>query len=205
MRLLAQGAAEILAEVRGAPAALSKDFNREAASRVSDRSRSRRSADSLPFTASIACAPPTSSSTTIWCRSGSCGEARRDAELIDVGTATPQPMAQEAISYLLAEKAREGKRVARLKWGDPFVFDRGAEEALFLHEQGVPFEVVPGIPAGIARTGVRRRARQLSRRRRHHHAASRLRRRQPRRCPMSIGRASPASTAPSCATQAPSN
>ena len=52
-------------------------------------------------------------------------------------------MAQEAISYLLAEKAREGKMVARLKWGDPFVFDRGGEEALFLHEQGIPFEVVP--------------------------------------------------------------
>ena len=74
--------------------------------------------------------------------------ARSDAELIDVGTATPQPMAQEAISYLLAEKAREGKRVARLKWGDPFVFARGGEEALFLHEQRVPFEVVPGVPAG---------------------------------------------------------
>ena len=71
------------------------------------------------------------------------------AELIDVGGAAPQPMAQEAISYLLAEKAREGKLVARLKWGDPFVFDRGGEEALFLHAQGVPFEVVPGIPAGI--------------------------------------------------------
>lgn len=75
--------------------------------------------------------------------------ARAGAELIDVGTASPQPLAQEAISYLLAEKAREGKLVARLKWGDPFVFDRGGEEALFLHEQRVPFEVVPGIPAGI--------------------------------------------------------
>src|SRR5687768_17081153 len=77
-------------------------------------------------------------------------EARRSAELIDVGTAAPQQMAQAAISILLAEKAREGKIVARLKWGDPFVFDRGGEEALFLHEQGVPLEVVPGIPAGIA-------------------------------------------------------
>ena len=77
-------------------------------------------------------------------------EARPDAELIDVGGAAPQPMAQEAISILLAEKAREGKVVARLKWGDPFVFDRGGEEALFLHEQQVPFEVIPGIPAGIA-------------------------------------------------------
>ena len=75
--------------------------------------------------------------------------ARPGAEVIDVGTAAPQPMAQEAICYLLAEKAREGKVVARLKWGDPFVFDRGGEEALFLHEQGVAFEVIPGIPAGI--------------------------------------------------------
>jgi uroporphyrinogen III methyltransferase / synthase len=71
------------------------------------------------------------------------------AERIDVGTAAPEPMAQEAICYLLAEKAREGRIVARLKWGDPYVFDRGGEEAIFLHEQGVPFEVVPGIPAAI--------------------------------------------------------
>ena len=77
-------------------------------------------------------------------------EARQGAELIDVGIAAPQTIAQEAISILLAEKAREGKIVARLKWGDPFVFDRGGEEALLLHEQGVPFEVVPGIPAGVA-------------------------------------------------------
>ena len=75
--------------------------------------------------------------------------ARGDAEKIDVGNAAPQPLEQEAICYLLAEKAREGKSVARLKWGDPFVFDHGGAEALFLHEQGVRFEVVPGIPAGI--------------------------------------------------------
>jgi uroporphyrinogen III methyltransferase / synthase len=75
--------------------------------------------------------------------------AKQDAEKIDVGSAAPQPLDQEAICYLLAEKAREGKVVARLKWGDPFVFDRGGEEALFLHEQGVLFEVVPGIPAAI--------------------------------------------------------
>ncbi len=75
--------------------------------------------------------------------------ARPGAERIDVGVAAPQPLEQEAICYLLAEKAREGKTVARLKWGDPFVFDRGGSEALFLHEQGVRFEVVPGIPAGI--------------------------------------------------------
>src|SRR5215472_13873459 len=79
--------------------------------------------------------------------------ARTAAEKIDVGTAAPQPLEQEAICYLLAEKAREGKTVARLKWGDPFVFDRGGNEALFLHEQGVRFEVIPGIPVGVAVPG----------------------------------------------------
>src|SRR5579862_76283 len=76
--------------------------------------------------------------------------ARPDAEKIDVGAAAPKPLDQDAISLLLVEKAREGKRVVRLKWGDPFVFDSGGKEALFLHEQQVPFEVVPGVPATIA-------------------------------------------------------
>jgi uroporphyrinogen III methyltransferase/synthase len=76
--------------------------------------------------------------------------ARPDAETIDVGQAAPQPLDQEAICYLLAEKARDGKTVARLKWGDPFVFDSGGSEALFLHEQGLRFEVIPGVPIGIA-------------------------------------------------------
>lgn len=75
--------------------------------------------------------------------------APKHAERIDVGSAAPEEGDQEAICYLLAEKAREGKIVARLKWGDPFLFDRGGEEALFLHEQGVSFEVVPGVPAAI--------------------------------------------------------
>src|SRR5687768_9894491 len=75
--------------------------------------------------------------------------ARAEAEKIDVGPAAPRPMDQDAISLLLVEKAREGKPVVRLKWGDPFVFDSGGKEALFLHEQGIPFEVVPGIPAAI--------------------------------------------------------
>jgi uroporphyrinogen III methyltransferase/synthase len=73
--------------------------------------------------------------------------ARADAERIDVGVTAPQPLEQEAICYLLAEKAREGRSVARLKWGDPYLFDHGGSEALFLHEQGVRFEVVPGVPA----------------------------------------------------------
>jgi uroporphyrinogen III methyltransferase/synthase len=72
------------------------------------------------------------------------------AERIDVGAAAPKPLDQDAISYLLAEKAREGKVVVRLKWGDPFVFDSGGKEAIFLHEQGIPFDVVPGIPLAVA-------------------------------------------------------
>src|SRR3954470_2678908 len=75
--------------------------------------------------------------------------ARADAERIDVGAAAPRALEQDAICLLLAEKAREGKTVVRLKWGDPFVFDSGGKEALFLHEQGVPFEVVPGVPVSI--------------------------------------------------------
>ena len=72
------------------------------------------------------------------------------AERIDVGSAAPQAAEQDAINFLIAEKAREGHVVARLKWGDPFVFDRGGAEALFLHEQGVAFEVIPGVPALVA-------------------------------------------------------
>ena len=75
--------------------------------------------------------------------------ARADAEKIDVGPAAPRPLDQDAISLLLVEKAREGKTVVRLKLGDPFVFDSGGKEALFLHEQQIPFEVIPGVPATI--------------------------------------------------------
>lgn len=75
--------------------------------------------------------------------------ARPSAEKIDVGMPAPLPVDQEAICYLLAEKATEGKRVARLKWGDPFIFDAGGSEALFLHERRIRFEVVPGVPAAI--------------------------------------------------------
>jgi uroporphyrinogen III methyltransferase/synthase len=72
------------------------------------------------------------------------------AEAIDVGSAAPQPLEQDAINLLLTEKAREGKQVVRLKWGDPFVFDSGGKEALFLHEHGIRFEVVPGVTAPVA-------------------------------------------------------
>jgi uroporphyrinogen III methyltransferase/synthase len=75
--------------------------------------------------------------------------ARPEAERLAVGAAAERDTAQDAISILLAEKAREGHIVARLKWGDPFVFASGAKEAIFLHEQGVPFDVVPGVPVAV--------------------------------------------------------
>ena len=78
--------------------------------------------------------------------------ATAQAERIDVGGGTADPSAQDAICFLIAEKAREGKVVARLKRGDSFLFDHGGEEALFLHEQGIPFEVVPGVPSAIGAT-----------------------------------------------------
>lgn len=74
----------------------------------------------------------------------------RDARLIDVGKIPgKKKTSQDVINGLLAKEARQGHLVVRLKGGDPFVFGRGGEEAVYLHERDVDFEVVPGISSCI--------------------------------------------------------
>jgi uroporphyrinogen III methyltransferase/synthase len=75
----------------------------------------------------------------------------KSAEKIYVGkSAKKHALPQEKIAELLIKKALEGKKAVRLKGGDPFLFGRGGEEAEALAEQGIDFEVVPGVTSAIA-------------------------------------------------------
>ncbi len=76
---------------------------------------------------------------------------RPESELIYVGKQGGRhTLPQEEINALIVRKAREGKIVARLKGGDPFIFGRGGEEAEELADDGIPFEIVPGVTAATA-------------------------------------------------------
>src|SRR5579885_1750205 len=78
-------------------------------------------------------------------------EAPLDAQRIFVGKKPGcHSMKQEEINALLIRYAKENRVVVRLKGGDPFVFGRGGEEALALAEEGIPFEIVPGVSSAIA-------------------------------------------------------
>ncbi len=78
-------------------------------------------------------------------------EARPDAELIYAGKrASNHHLKQEETNELLVKKALEGKNIARLKGGDPFIFGRGGEEAWELRKAGIEFEIVPGVSSSYA-------------------------------------------------------
>jgi len=77
--------------------------------------------------------------------------AKKNAEVICVGKADGlHILEQSRINHLLYKKAKEGKVVARLKGGDPFLFSRGIDEALYLKKRKIDFEVIPGITSAFA-------------------------------------------------------
>lgn len=77
-------------------------------------------------------------------------EKKEGCELIYVGKASSaHTLTQDEINAVIVRKAKEGQIVTRLKGGDPYVFGRGGEEGEYLFEQGIPFEVVPGITSAI--------------------------------------------------------
>ena len=82
---------------------------------------------------------------------GALDGVRPDAELLYVGKeGGGEQVPQEETNRLLVAKAREGRTIVRLKGGDPFVFGRGGEEAQLLREEGIAYEIVPGVTAGVA-------------------------------------------------------
>jgi len=78
-------------------------------------------------------------------------EAPADCEFIDVGkTDGHHPVKQDKINEILYEVSQRYTNIVRLKGGDPFVFGRGGEEALYLKDKGVKFEIVPGVTSSIS-------------------------------------------------------
>ncbi|WP_276302534.1 uroporphyrinogen-III C-methyltransferase [Halorussus lipolyticus] len=75
-------------------------------------------------------------------------------EVVNVGKRPPNRTSQSEINDMLVDRSRDGEAVVRLKGGDPHVFGRGGEEAQYLADADVPFEVVPGVSSAVAAPGV---------------------------------------------------